>query len=620
MKQLFKALSLLVFALLLSVIACRQDDVSDQSENTQALTPKFIIHIQNGDHLRNLNPTIFQKLEETSRHTSALIPTEDTTQGTNFSLDLNTIQIIERNNYTQYTTSVLGHNQQETHLINYMLLDYDDGEQYQFLLKYPRIITDEGIHLDRTNAVMEPISGDVIFQRESVPRGVAPCLEGVPVLVESSQEYQCTQYACTGLGHALGEECECGDVNSSCSRAYEQCLWVVIDRWECSGGGTSGSGTGGATGGNTNNDVNDNTDNDDPLETVPLLSAKEEIERCMNSSLSPLLSQTQLDWFDSIDQAQTITMNNYLKADNCSQEAKLFMLEAVEVMIIENINFEDFMKLKVDNLLVDNPLALLEIDCDQIQQWQTLAQHTAPSSVQSKIDSLPSSWTNDFYIQELDNAGGTAVNMDYFGVKITNLPVKPNTNPPSRYTANEYLNYIRRNFNDFVDGSTFQPYCEIESMCETETNLWASNNPTGSIIYIDIPGDDGVVVCSKYTNSYWYFMTMNSPHAGNHPVSGTRQFGYEVNNDGSYNFFVRGVDRFNNNGIENLIYVFSLGGDVFAGSDDLWESFQTKLKTHVNNNLGTSTTIEPIKNRPDYKKVKKVLKGELPITKLGCDD
>jgi hypothetical protein len=38
---------------------------------------------------------------------------------------------------------------------------------------------------------------------------------------------------------------------------------------------------------------------------------------------------------------------------------------------------------------------------------------------------------------------------------------------------------------------------------------------------------------------------MNAPYAGNHPVSGTRQFGYEQGFDGSYNFFVRGVDRFN---------------------------------------------------------------------------
>lgn len=234
-------------------------------------------------------------------------------------------------------------------------------------------------------------------------------------------------------------------------------------------------------------------------------------------------------------------------------------------MILENISFEEFILRKVE----DNPLAFLEIDCDQIQHWQTLAQHTAPQPVLYKIDALPNSWANNFYIQELDNAGGTAVNMDYFGVKVTNLPMKPNSNPPARYTADEYLDYIRRNFNAFVDGSTFEPYCEFSSMCQTETDLWTSSNPVGSIIYIDIIGDDGVVVCTEYANDYWYFMTMNAPYARSHPVSGTRQFGYETNTDGSYNFFVRGTDRIDSNTAKNLAWVFSLEFNSFAFADDL---------------------------------------------------
>src|SRR5690606_7920022 len=266
----------------------------------------------------------------------------------------------------------------------------------------------------------------------------------------------------------------------------------------------------------------------------------------------------------------------------------------------------------LESLLVANPFLLLEIDCDQIAHWQALAQHTAPQSVQDKIGNLPSNWANDFEIQPLDEANGTIVNLDYFSVNVTQLPNNPDTG--QQFTPNGFLDYIRRNFNDFVDGSTFDPYCKIPSMCQTETDLWNSSNPLGSVIYIDISGDDGVVVCTEYTNSYWYFMTMNAPYAGNHPVSGTRQFGYEQNPNGSYDFFVRGVDRIDSGILETLA-----SSIIFGGADDLWESFQTKTKQFVNNRGGTSSILTPTKNRPDWEEVQDVLQGNKPISDLGCN-
>jgi hypothetical protein len=272
----------------------------------------------------------------------------------------------------------------------------------------------------------------------------------------------------------------------------------------------------------------------------------------------------------------------------------------------------------IDQQLEENPFLLLDIDCNQIQNWQSLAQHTATQNVQDKINNLPNSLTNNFEIQALSDAGGTMVNLDYFSVNITSLPKNSNTNNP--YTADEFFDYVRRNFNDFVNDSTFEPYCKIPSMCQTETDLWNSNNPLGSIIYIDIPADDGVVVCTEYTDKYWLFMTMNAPYTGNHPVSGTRQFGYEINSNGSFNFFVRGVDRFYSNFIENVAYGLDGFDNAFEGADELWESFQEKLNSFVNNpiNEGASTIVTPSKNRPDWDKVQQVLNGELPISELGC--
>jgi hypothetical protein len=276
--------------------------------------------------------------------------------------------------------------------------------------------------------------------------------------------------------------------------------------------------------------------------------------------------------------------------------------------------------LEIELLIEDDPFALIEIDCDQIQHWQNLAQHVAPEIVQAKIDSLPEGTFNDFEIQSLANAGGTVVNLDYFGVKVDLLPNRPGVFPPERFTPSEFLDYFRRNINDFADGSTFGPYCQNISLpiCDQETELWNSTNPLGAIVYINIPIDDGVVVCSRYSESSWNFMTMNAPFAGNHPVSGTRQFGYEINDDGTFNFFVRGVDRFGSNLIENIAYA-TTGGNPFGGADDLWASFQDKINEYVNNHGGTASVITPTKNRADWDEIQQVLNGEKPISDLGCN-
>jgi hypothetical protein len=271
-----------------------------------------------------------------------------------------------------------------------------------------------------------------------------------------------------------------------------------------------------------------------------------------------------------------------------------------------------------------NPYLLLDIPCDQLPKWQALAQNSASPAIKNKINQLDQNagWFNDWAIQTLNGANGTIVNMDYFSVNVSTLPTNPATG--SAYTPEAFLDYFRRNINNFVDGSTFSPYCETPALCTQETTLWNSSDPTGAILYIDIPLDDGVVVCSEYTTSYWYFMTLEAPGAGNHPVSGTRQFGFESNGSGGYNFFVRGVDRFDSNTMENSAYMSSilndpLKPDPFFGADALWESFQTRLSNFINLNGGSSFKTEPTKYRTDWEDVNDVINGTKPISELGCN-
>ncbi|MBE9489404.1 MAG: hypothetical protein IMY67_03840, partial [Bacteroidetes bacterium] len=195
------------------------------------------------------------------------------------------------------------------------------------------------------------------------------------------------------------------------------------------------------------------------------------------------------------------------------------------------------------------------------------------------------------------------------------LPNNPNTG--QQFTPQQFLDYFRRNINDFVDGTTFEPYCEISAICQQETDLWNSSNPLSAIIKLDIPINDGVVVCAEYNSNYWRFMTIEAPYDNSHPVTGTRQFGIEQNTDGSYNIYVRGVDRFSSY-IQGAVADLFLS-DPFAFADDLWESFQEKTNTFINANGGLSLINTPIHNRPDWGKVKDVLQGNRPISDLGCN-
>lgn len=251
-----------------------------------------------------------------------------------------------------------------------------------------------------------------------------------------------------------------------------------------SGGPNSGSGSGGSTIGVLPSPLDLAIDNF-------FNNLTDEQEECLNTT--PQLSKDVRTYL--VNNIGTYLQDEGTPSTNPQDFATLAM-EAVCNSSNNINNLSEYIASEIDSLTNSNPFLLLEIDCNQIENWQTLAQHTAPQSVQNKINNLPSNWANDFEIQPLDEANGTVVNLDYFSVNIASLPNNPATG--QQFTANGLLDYMRRDFNNFVEGSTFEPYCEIPSMCQTETDLWNSNNPIGSIIYIDIPGDDGVVVCTEY--------------------------------------------------------------------------------------------------------------------------
>lgn len=205
-----------------------------------------------------------------------------------------------------------------------------------------------------------------------------------------------------------------------------------------------------------------------------------------------------------------------------------------------------------------------------------------------------------------------------FVMNITSFPTESVHKKP--FSPNDFLDYFRNNINDFADGTEFEPYCEISSICQQETLLWNSNNPLGAIVKLDIPAmNDGVVVCADYNNDYWRFMTLEAPWDWSHPVSGTREFGIEQNPDGSYNIYVRGVDRFSS--FLQEFVADALFEDPFQKADELWESFQENINEYINDpaNGGSSNIVPSVTNRPDWEKVQDVLQGNRPISDLGCE-
>lgn len=223
-------------------------------------------------------------------------------------------------------------------------------------------------------------------------------------------------------------------------------------------------------------------------------------------------------------------------------------------------------------------------------------------------------------VQDINDAYSTVVNMDYFPVTINQLPIVNG----QRLTAPQFLEYIRKNMNSFVDTdlSEFIPY---NAFGVNDFNLWNSNNPLNSVIGIEIASymgfyDNGSVIVSKHSSTGWTFTTIHDPKYGDHPVSGNRDFGYVQNTDGSYTFYTRGVDRLTNFAGAALQ---SLKDVPFSNADQLWRSFQVGIVSYVRQNGGTALwetlpTTEEIR-RPDWQQIKDVIDGKKPLSTLSSD-
>ncbi|WP_374446551.1 hypothetical protein [Epilithonimonas sp.] len=275
----------------------------------------------------------------------------------------------------------------------------------------------------------------------------------------------------------------------------------------------------------------------------------------------------------------------------------------------------------LDKFLKQNPDGLLDIPCSQLPHWQDISSYPIPQNVKNKINSIPNqnSYWSSWAVTDLESGAGPRVNMDLFPVKINSLPNKPGTN--QKYTASEFFDFFRKNINLFAE--KFEPIEDNYYNIHDKT-LWNSSNPLGALVHINIPVDDGTVICSGFSSNTWIFTTIKAPlswsYDGIHPVAGNRKFSYYTDpNDGSVTIYTRGVDRLSSiNSSDTPLINFLMESTAFLGADLLWSGMQTKLSNYVNSNGGSAIKVNPEVYRPNYSIIKDYLKGKSSLAALGC--
>jgi hypothetical protein len=232
-----------------------------------------------------------------------------------------------------------------------------------------------------------------------------------------------------------------------------------------------------------------------------------------------------------------------------------------------------------------------------LQAWEPLISFRPPGPMQATLNARFGLFGPVRVVHAIEDARGP-INLDYYPVRVEAMP----SDGSSTMTAEQLLEFVRRNINNFVDGSpdgcNFQPYDP-----NIDTGAWLppflSTAFPGAVVSIDmfssgVNVDDGSVVLSEIAADYWVFSTLWTPDDGGHPVSGNRQWSFTPASAGEFVFFTRGADR-------TTSVVDSLASaTVFGAAHQLWLSFQRRFAAFVNSNGGRATIENPISNRYDW--------------------
>lgn len=197
------------------------------------------------------------------------------------------------------------------------------------------------------------------------------------------------------------------------------------------------------------------------------------------------------------------------------------------------------------------------------------------------------------FLQPIEHGEGR-MNIDNYRVRITKMPRWNDKEIPIR----EFFQYFRKSINLFLDRNT----CFFGPWKSGDHALWNSNNPVGAILNIDMFVDSGfnpesgAVLCSDAGPDYWTFTTLTGAGDGIHPVSGNREFGYDVEGEGAI-VYTMAVDRVT----PHVGTSFAFWSDmIFDGGHRTWLGVQRRLAQYVNINGGVAEVLPPSSQRVDW--------------------
>jgi hypothetical protein len=146
---------------------------------------------------------------------------------------------------------------------------------------------------------------------------------------------------------------------------------------------------------------------------------------------------------------------------------------------------------------------------------------------------------------------------------------------PSGTTPEQFLQQLAENLNGTVKNPDFDSRNEF-------TRRESGPAQVGEIVDIDIMGpDNGSVVLSEQSSSHFIYTVVETAEMGSHPEAGSREFGFEVNSDGSTTFYTRGASR--PSGVAGLPGAREIGSDQQRRS---WTALMRGIEQSIQNKGG----------------------------------
>jgi len=268
---------------MLFVMSCEEDSSLIKKENVTDLINPINFKIASADHLFTKN----KSLKKTIGKIKTNMQKSTTSSSYNFGIYESRVQVLELNDYTQYTFEVYRDSLLTNQLENYVLRIYEDESIDQYLVKYD-LQSDGSYGFNSIQNINDP------------DLNIAKTFGCTPSLIDTYEEESCVGIVCTVPGHETGGgDCECATNNTECPIIYFECETTTVFVYDdnCEGGddgNTNGPDGPPIGGGQDSNDNTNDTNNNTYTKNFEILS------ECSKEAISNLPQNLQ-DWINGLD-------------------------------------------------------------------------------------------------------------------------------------------------------------------------------------------------------------------------------------------------------------------------------------------------------------------------------